>query len=225
VKPFELDSPLSFCVNTFLIESIKYQWNKFMSYVIIFSGGTASGKTTIANEIIHHLDALVLTHDRYYKDIEIQEGHNFDEPEALDNDRIIEDIKSLKERQPTEVPRYHFPTHKRLPVGEILQPQKFLIVEGILTLAVPGIAELADLKIYVDAPDDIRLSRRIQRDVVDRGRSVTGVLRQYMETVRPMHKLHIEPSKDIADIVLHGTTSIDINIEIVVNELRHRNAL
>ena len=71
-----------------------------MSYVILFAGGTASGKTTIANEIIHHLDALVLTHDRYYKDIEIQEGHNFDEPEALDNDRIIEDIKSLKERRP-----------------------------------------------------------------------------------------------------------------------------
>lgn len=195
-----------------------------MSYVIIFAGGTASGKTTIANKIIHHLDALVLTHDRYYKDIEIQEGHNFDEPDALDNDRIIEDIKSLKKHCPTVVPRYHFPTHKRLPEGELLHPQKYLIVEGILTLAVPKIAELADLKIYVDAPDDIRLVRRIERDVIDRGRNVQGVLKQYMQTVRPMHNLYIEPSRNQADLVLLGTTPIDKNIESVIQELRKRNA-
>ena len=195
-----------------------------MSYVIIFAGGTASGKTTIANKIIHHLDALVLTHDRYYKDIEIQEGHNFDEPDALDNDRIIEDIKSLKKHYPTVVPKYHFPTHKRLPEGELLHPQKYLIVEGILTLAVPKIAELADLKIYVDAPDDIRLARRIERDVIVRGRNVQGVLKQYMETVRPMHNLHIEPSRNQADLVLLGTTPIDKNIESVIQELRKRNA-
>ena len=195
-----------------------------MSYVIIFAGGTASGKTTIANKIIHHLDALVLTHDRYYKDIEIQEGHNFDEPDALDNDRIVADIKSLKKHLPTIVPRYHFPTHKRLPEGELLHPQKYLIVEGILTLAVPQIAELADLKIYVDAPDDIRLLRRIERDVVDRGRSVQGVLKQYMQTVRPMHNLHIEPSRHQADLILQGTTPIEKNIESVIQELRKRNA-
>ena len=195
-----------------------------MSYVIIFAGGTASGKTTIANKIIHHLDALVLTHDRYYKDIEIQEGHNFDEPDALDNDRIIEDIKSLKKYCPTVVPRYHFPTHKRLPEGELLHPQKYLIVEGILTLAVPKIAELADLKVYVDAPDDIRLARRIERDVIDRGRNVQGVLKQYMGTVRPMHNLHIEPSRNQADLVLLGTTPIEKNIESVIQELRKRNA-
>ena len=190
-----------------------------MSYVIVFAGGTASGKTTIANQIIHHIDAIVLTHDRYYKDIEIQEGHNFDEPNALDNERIVEDIKSLKMRLPTEVPRYHFPTHKRLPEGEIIHPKTFLIVEGILTLAIPEIAEQADLKIYVDAPDDIRLLRRIQRDVIDRGRNVHGVLQQYLQTVRPMHQLYIEPSKHNADLILQGTNPIEENIDIILQNI------
>ena len=115
------------------------------------------------------------------------------------------------------MPRYHFPTHKRLPEGELLHPQKYLIVEGILTLAVPQIAELADLKIYVDAPDDIRLLRRIERDVVDRGRSVQGVLKQYMQTVRPMHNLHIEPSRHQKLILSYKEQPLsEKNIESVI---------
>ena len=149
-----------------------------MSFVITIAGGTASGKTTIAKALAQKLEAQVLTHDRYYKDIEVQAGHNFDEPDALDNDRIIQDIAHLKNNQNTSVPIYNFPTHKRLTEEEILKPSKFLIVEGILCLSVPGIAALSDLSIFVDTPDDIRLLRRVQRDVLERGRSIESVFTQ-----------------------------------------------
>jgi uridine kinase len=190
-----------------------------MSFVIILAGGTASGKTTIANVLAERLEALVLTHDRYYKDIEIQEGHNFDEPAALDNERIVQDIKQLKEDLPTEVPVYHFPTHKRLAYGEHLIPKPFLLVEGILTLSVPEIARQGDLTIFVDVEDDIRLARRIQRDVLERGRSIKSVLTQYLSTVRPMHHLYIKPVRSTAHLVLDGTAPLEENIDRILESI------
>ena len=190
-----------------------------MSFVIIIAGGTASGKTTIAKALAQKLQAQVLTHDRYYKDIEIQEGHNFDEPEALDNQRIIQDIALLKSNKTASVPVYHFPTHKRLPEEELIKPTKFLIVEGILCLSVPGIADLSDLSVFVDTPDDIRLLRRVQRDVLDRGRSIKSVFSQYLSTVRPMHHLHIKPAKSKASLIIDGTIPIDQNVSKIISNL------
>ncbi len=190
-----------------------------MSFVIIIAGGTASGKTTIAKALAQKLQAQVLTHDRYYKDIEIQEGHNFDEPEALDNQRIIQDIALLKSNKTDSVPVYHFPTHKRLPEEELIKPTKFLIVEGILCLSVPGIADLSDLSVFVDTPDDIRLLRRVQRDVLDRGRSIKSVFSQYLSTVRPMHHLHIKPAKSKASLIIDGTIPIDQNVSKIISNL------
>ena len=190
-----------------------------MSFVIIIAGGTASGKTTIAKALAEKLEAQVLTHDRYYKDIEIQAGHNFDEPDALDNDRIVKDIALLKNNQNASVPIYHFPTHKRLPEEELIKPSKFLIVEGILCLSVPGIAALSDLSIFVDTPDDIRLLRRVQRDVLERGRSIESVFTQYLSTVRPMHHLHILPAKSNASLILDGTARITHSVSKIVEFL------
>ncbi len=190
-----------------------------MSFVIILAGGTASGKTTIAKVLAERLEALVLTHDRYYKDIEIQEGHNFDEPNALDNDRIVQDIRQLKQDLPTEVPVYHFPTHKRRHKGEILSPKPFLLVEGILTLSIAEIAEQGDLTIFVDVADDIRLARRIQRDVLERGRNIQSVLNQYFSTVRPMHHLYIKPVRSTAHLILDGTAPIEENIELILKSI------
>ncbi|MBM73907.1 MAG: uridine kinase [Proteobacteria bacterium] len=190
-----------------------------MSFVIIIAGGTASGKTTIAKALALKLQAQVLTHDRYYKDIEIQEGHNFDEPDALDNKRIIQDIALLKNNHTASVPIYHFPTHKRLAEEELIKPTKYLIVEGILCLSVPEIAALSDLSVFVDTPDDIRLLRRVQRDVLDRGRSIESVFNQYLSTVRPMHHLHIEPAKSKASLIVDGTVPIAQNISVIFRNL------
>ena len=190
-----------------------------MSFVITIAGGTASGKTTIAKALAQKLQAQVLAHDRYYKDIEIQAGHNFDEPDALDNERIVKDITLLKNNDSASVPIYHFPTHKRLQEEELLKPTRFLIVEGILCLAVPGIAALSDLSIFVDTPDDIRLLRRVRRDVLERGRNIESVFTQYLSTVRPMHHLHILPAKSKASLILDGTASIPENLSRILFNL------
>ena len=190
-----------------------------MSTILLMAGGTASGKTTIASALSKKLNAVLIHHDRYYKDIPHPRGYNFDEPAALENTLLAKHIRQLKEGKQADLPVYDFATHSRSTQTETISPSPIIIVEGILVMSVPALRELADICVYVEAPADIRLVRRMRRDIVERGRDVEGVLSQYLLTVRPMHELHIAPCKDKASIVLDGTTSIEENIETLIQIL------
>ena len=181
--------------------------------LLLMGGGTASGKTSIASEYAAKIDALLIHHDRYYRDIPHPLGYNFDEPEALDNDLLAEHMKRLRAGKPAQLPCYDFPSHARLPETEQVFPKPIIIIEGILVLAIPELVQHADICVFVDAPADIRLCRRLNRDVLERQRSIESVLSQYLNTVRPMHNLHIEPSKSLADIVLDGTIPISESVD------------
>ena len=193
-----------------------------MSIILLMAGGTASGKTTIATELSKRLNAVLVHHDRYYKDIPHPRGYNFDEPAALESDLLATHIQLLKEGKPAKLPIYDFSTHSRISKTELVYPSPIIIVEGILVMSVPELRALADLCVFVDAPADIRLIRRIRRDVVERGRDVEGVLAQYISTVRPMHERHIAPCKDLASILLNGTAPIEESVSILENALIER---
>ena len=184
-----------------------------MSQVILIAGGTASGKTTIAKALLEQNSNIVLIHhDRYYKDIPHPRGYNFDEPKALDSALLAKDIQRLKEGYPAHLPVYDFAKHARSSQTEEITPKPIILVEGILVLAAPELYPLADFGVFVDAPDDIRLIRRIRRDVVERGRNVEGVLAQYVKTVRPMHLRHVLPSRSRASLILNGEAPIEQSI-------------
>ena len=190
-----------------------------MSIILLMAGGTASGKTTIASALSKRLNAVLIHHDRYYKDIPHPRGYNFDEPAALENTLLAKHIRQLKEGKQADLPIYDFATHSRSERTETISPSPLIIVEGILVMSVPQLQTLADICVYVDAPADIRLVRRMRRDIVERGRDVEGVLSQYLLTVRPMHELHIEPCKEQASLILDGTTPIEENVETLVQML------
>ena len=186
--------------------------------VVLISGGTASGKTTLARELVCQTEALLITHDRYYCDIPYPRGFNFDHPDALDTDLLEDHIGLLKSGQSVDLPVYDFATHSRLQRTEHMTPGPLLIVEGILVLSSDVLVRAADLIIYVDAPDDIRLTRRIRRDVAERGRTVESVLDQYMATVRPMHETYVLPGREKADLILDGTDELGT---IVARAIEH----
>ena len=191
-----------------------------MTTILLMAGGTASGKSTLAHELNKRIhDSVLIQHDRYYKDIPHPKGYNFDEPDALDNALLAKHIALLKSGKSAFTPIYDFPTHMRTKEVEEIKPQKLIIIEGILVMSVPEIVQQSDITIFVDAPADIRLARRIRRDVVERGRDVEGVLEQYFSTVRPMHLLHIEPHKNKADLVINGTRPIDESIQKIRTHL------
>lgn len=190
-----------------------------MSTILLMAGGTASGKTTIASALSKKLNAVLIHHDRYYKDIPHPRGYNFDEPDALENTLLAKHIRQLKDGEQADLPVYNFATHSRSKQTETIFPSPIIIVEGILVMSVPELRTLADVCVYVDAPADIRLVRRMRRDIVERGRDVEGVLSQYLTTVRPMHELHIAPCKDKASLILDGTIPIEENVETLVQIL------
>jgi uridine kinase len=190
-----------------------------MTTILLMAGGTASGKTTIATELAKRRNAVLIHHDRYYKDIVHPRGYNFDEPDALESDLLTEHIRLLKDGKPASLPVYDFSTHSRTSETEVVYPAPLIIVEGILVMSVPALRALSDLCVFVDAPSDIRLIRRIRRDVLERGRDVEGVLEQYISTVRPMHERHIAPCIDHASILLDGTVAIEKSVSILENRL------
>jgi len=191
-------------------------------FLVVIAGGTASGKSTAASRAAEQLGALLISHDRYYLDVEEPRGHNYDHPDALDTSRLVADLQGLLAGRPTGLPVYDFPTHRRQAHAEVVEPSEIILVEGILTLADRRVAELAALSVYVDAPDDIRLARRIRRDVVSRGRSVEGVLDQYLATVRPMHNQFVAPCAGVADLVLSGIAPIEQVVGQLVAAVRAR---
>jgi uridine kinase len=188
------------------------------------AGGTGSGKTTVVRSILdavgEHRIALI-EQDSYYRDIEWgseQEllRHNFDHPSALDNDLLVAHLAALKAGHPVEVPIYDFVRHRRTRETRRVAPQPVVLLEGILIFAEANLRELLDFKIFVDTDADLRLIRRLARDMEERGRSVPDILRQYQETVRPMHLEFVEPSKRWADIIIPEGGGNRVALEMVV---------
>jgi uridine kinase len=196
--------------------------------IIGIAGGSGSGKTTVLRRIIDEFGSdqiAVLDHDAYYEDLsdyppEERETFNFDHPDALDTGLMREHLDRLVEGKSIEKPVYDFTTHRRKDETETVEPRPVVIIEGILVLAERALEEPMDIKIYVDTADDIRLMRRIRRDIQDRGRSIEGVLRQYERTVRPMHIEFVEPSKRKADIIIPRGGHNHVAIEMVLARIQ-----
>lgn len=190
--------------------------------VIGIAGGSGSGKTTVAQEILQRVgpDRIAfLQHDSYYKDLSglppIQRAEvNFDHPYSLETELLIEHIASLRDGKPVEVPIYDFSTHSRTDRTFTVQPRRVILVEGILIFTEASLREMFDVKIFVDTDSDIRLIRRLERDIAERGRTVQSVIKQYQSTVRPMHLEFVEPSKRYADVIIpeggHNTAALDM---------------
>lgn len=178
--------------------------------VIGIAGGTGSGKTTIANVILNRVgteNIAFIPQDAYYKDLnELSRAQrdviNFDHPESLDSDLLVEHVQTLQRCEPVEIPKYDFTTHSRTSETTHIEPQAVILVEGILVFAERALCELFNVKIFVDTPPDIRFIRRLMRDIEERGRSVESVILQYETTVRPMHLEFVEPSKRYADVII-----------------------
>ena len=188
------------------------------------AGGTGSGKTTVVRSI---LDAAgedriaLIEQDSYYRDIDWRSEadllqHNFDHPAAIDNDLLVAHLAALKAGHPVEVPIYDFVRHRRTTRTRRVLPLPVILLEGILIFVEAALRELLDFKIYVDTDADLRLIRRLGRDIAERGRSVKDVLRQYLETVRPMHLEFVEPSKRWADIIIPEGGENRVALEMVV---------
>ena len=179
------------------------------SLVIGVAGGSGSGKTTLLKNIIQAFGPAitVLSHDNYYKrhdEMTYEERCklNYDEPAALETDLMVRQLEQLKNGQEILCPVYDFTVHNRSDETLLIKPERVIIVEGILIFENKALRDLMDIKIFVDADADIRICRRIKRDVNKRGRSLESVITQYQETVKPMHEKYVEPSKKFADIVV-----------------------
>ena len=177
--------------------------------VIGIAGGTGSGKTTLMNNLIKTFqeDVTILSHDNYYKrhdDLTYEErcGLNYDEPAALETDLMAQHLELLRQGQAIDCPVYDFTQHNRSDETIRIEPRKVIIVEGILIFENQPLRDLMDIRIFVDTDSDVRLCRRIKRDVNKRGRSLESVLQQYQETVKPMHEMYVEPSKKYANIIV-----------------------
>jgi len=200
--------------------------------IIGISGGTGSGKTTVANRILESVRAsevVFIQQDSYYRNIEdlpldIREVANFDHPDALDNDLLIHHVRKLKSGEPIDLPIYDFKTNTRLSETRPLAPKPIVIVEGILIFAEPRLRELMDIKVFVDTPDDIRFIRRLRRDIAERGRTVDSVIEQYTSTVRPMHMQFVEPSKRYADVIIPEGGHNLVSIDLLSGKIRERLA-
>jgi uridine kinase len=201
---------------------------KKRSIVIGVAGGTGSGKTTVANEILRRVgeeNIAYIQHDSYYKDLshlppEERMKINFDHPDSLETDLLIQHIRQLLAGQPAEIPVYDFTQHVRTKTTRRVEPRPIILIEGILIFVDPLLRQLMDVRIYVDTDADIRFIRRLQRDIQERGRSLESVIRQYLETVRPMHLEFVEPSKRYADIIIPEGGYNVVALDMIVSRIR-----
>jgi len=196
------------------------------------AGGTGSGKTTVANEIVRRVgrDRIVIVNqDRYYHDLAHLDGqqrsrHNFDHPDAIEEELLEKHVSLLKAGEAAPLPVYDFARHVRVAATEWVDPQPVILVEGILILAIPPIRELLDVKIFVDTDADLRFIRRLRRDMAERERTVDGVVDQYLATVRPMHLEFVESSKRWADVIIpeggFNTVALDLVISRILQMLQ-----
>lgn len=194
--------------------------------LIGIAGGTGSGKSTFTNRIKKQFgdDVTVIYHDNYYRcrdDIPFEERKkiNYDHPDALETDMLIQHIKQLKAGKSVVCPVYDFSVHNRSDKTVVIKPSKVILVEGILVLQNPELCDLLDIKIFVEADADERILRRVLRDVEERGRDLRGIIDQYLTTVKPMHYRFVEPSKAKADIVINSGLN-DVAYDIVSTKIQ-----
>lgn len=196
--------------------------------LICVAGGSASGKTTVVNEIKETLnseDLIILKHDDYYKDqshltVEERKLTNYDHPSSLENDLLIKQLKTLLNNKSIEKPIYDFVTQTRSEKTELVKPAKVIILDGILVLEDKRIRDLADIKIFVECDEDIRLIRRIKRDMIERGRSFDGIINQYLNTVKPMYHSFVSPTKRYADIIIPNDFSHSVALDLLVEKIK-----
>lgn len=195
--------------------------------LIGITGGTGSGKSTVSREIlksIHKKNVAIIEQDSYYKDqshlsFEERVNTNYDHPFAFDNNLLIQHLKDLINNKPIEKPIYDFEKHTRKKKTITVYPKEIIILEGILILADEQIRNLCDIKIFVDTDSDVRVIRRIERDIKERGRTLDSVINQYMTTVRPAHLQFVEPSKKYADIIIPEGGYNKVAIDIIVTKI------
>ena len=203
-----------------------------MSLIIGICGGTGSGKTTVANRILESVSAsevVFIQQDSYYRnitDLPLDYRHiaNFDHPDALDNDLLVNHVRRLKSGEAVDLPLYDFRAQTRLNETRHVEPKSIVIVEGILIFADPRLLEQMDIKVFVDTPDDIRFIRRLRRDLAERARTVESVIEQYVATVRPMHMQFVEPSKRHADVIIPEGGHNLVSIDLLSGKIRERLA-
>ena len=195
--------------------------------VIGIAGGTGSGKTTLMKNLIARFseDVTVLSHDNYYKrhdELTYEERCrlNYDEPAALETDLMARHLDLLRQGQAIDCPVYDFTVHNRSDETVRIVPKKVIIVEGILIFENQPLRDLMDIRIFVDTDADVRLCRRIKRDVNKRGRSLESVLQQYQETVKPMHEKYVEPSKKFANIVVPEGGKNEVALDMIVGRIQ-----
>ena len=197
------------------------------SILIGIAGGTGSGKTSIANYLLKQFgndELIVIEQDSYYKDnsnlsMDERNQQNFDHPEAIDIQLFNKQLESLLDGKPVKIPIYDFSNHNRIEKFQLVKPTKIIIIEGILTLHFESLKKLMDIKVFVDVPDKIRFKRRLSRDIKKRGRTLMSVTNQYENTVYPMYKQFVEPSKDFADIVITGGAKNKEAIDTLINNI------
>ena len=195
--------------------------------VIGIAGGTGSGKSTLTKQLVNHFgdQITVLKHDDYYKahdemTYEERTHLNYDHPNAFDTDLMLQHLRQLKKGEPINCPIYDYTVHNRSRNFQVIYPTNVIIVEGILIFEYKELCKEMDIKIFVDTDADIRIIRRIQRDVIERARSLESVISQYMNTVKPMHEEFVEPSKKNADIiVLEGGMNL-VAMDMIKNRIR-----
>lgn len=191
------------------------------------AGGTGSGKTTVAKNLAAGLPrgaVAIIEHDSYYKDrsdlsLDERVKLNYDHPDALDNDLLIQHLMGLRDGRPADVPLYDFKTHLRREDTRLVTPTPVVIVEGILVFVDKRIRSQLDMKIFVDTDADIRIMRRIRRDIENRGRDFTSIRKQYYKTVRPMHKEFVEPSKQWADLIIPEGGQNAVALDMLIGKL------
>lgn len=193
--------------------------------IVGIAGGTGSGKTTVVNKVIERFpkeEVIVIPQDAYYKDncnipLEERQKTNFDHPDSLEFGLLIEHLEILRNGKSIEMPIYSYLTCLRSKETITIKPARVVLVEGILILSDSGLRKMLDIKVFVDADADDRLGRVIQRDIVERGRSVLMVLNRYHDTVKPSHLQFIEPSKRYADIIIPGGGENQVGIEVLIS--------
>lgn len=197
--------------------------------VIGIAGGTGSGKTTLADKLVDSFgrdEVSILRHDNYYKRhdemcYEERTKLNYDHPDAFDTDLLFEHLQALKAGKPIEMPVYDYTIHNRSDETIVVNPAPVIVLEGILIFAEKCLCDLMDIKVFVDTDADVRILRRIARDVKDRGRSLDSVINQYLTTVKPMHEQFVEPSKRRADIIIPEGGENLVALEMLIQRVRN----
>ena len=199
--------------------------------IIGIAGGTGSGKTTLTEQISSELgeDVTVIRHDSYYRahhelTYEQRSQLNYDHPDAYETELLVEHLKALREGRPIEVPVYDFSAYDRTDETVTVYPARVVILEGIMLFASAEIRDLLDVKIFVDTDADVRILRRLTRDVEERGRTVSSVVEQYLKTVKPMHEAFVEPSKCHADIIVPNNGRNPVATELIIRDIKSRLA-